>query len=121
MLPSVVCTPETAGGDIEYAWEKLKYEQRQQNDSAAKLEAGAKFIARVKTLCQDESILPSSRVWKYERRARDYIRLYLDVSDRRSQSSLTHKGIEAMRTKQKTHRNIMEIEREFVRNNLSYT
>ena len=73
LLPSVVCTPETAGGGIEYAWGKLKYEQRQQNDSAVKLEAGAKFIARVRSLCQDKSILPLSRVWKYERRARDYI------------------------------------------------
>jgi hypothetical protein len=31
LLPSVVCTPETAGGGIEYAWGKLKFEQRRQN------------------------------------------------------------------------------------------
>jgi hypothetical protein len=28
LLPSVVCTPETAGGGIEYAWDKLKFEKR---------------------------------------------------------------------------------------------
>jgi hypothetical protein len=87
LLPSVVCTPETAGGGIEYAWGKLKYEQRQQNEAAAKLEAGAKFISRVRVLCKDKEVLPLSRVWKYQRRARDYARLYLDITDRRGKSS----------------------------------
>lgn len=53
LLPSVVCTPETAGGGIGYAWGKLKFEQRRRNDAAVKLEAGVKFIERVKLLCND--------------------------------------------------------------------
>ena len=60
LLPSVVCTPETAGGGIEYGWGKLKFEQRKQNDSAVKLEAGVKFIERVKALCRSKIILPIS-------------------------------------------------------------
>lgn len=48
LLPSVVCTPETAGGGIEYAWGKLKFEQRRQNDSAVRLESGVKFVERVR-------------------------------------------------------------------------
>lgn len=117
LLPSVVCTPETAGGGIEYAWGKLKYEQRQQNDNAVRLEAGAKFIARVKALCKDTNILPLERVWRYQRRARDYIRMYMEVGDRHGKSALTHKELEAMRVKQKTHRNIMEVDRIFVKEN----
>ena len=114
LLPSVVCTPETAGGGIEYAWGKLKFEQRKQNDAAVKLEAGVKFIERVKILCNDKSILPMDRVWKFQRRARDYIRLYLQVNQRQGRTALTFKEIETMRTIQKTHRNIMEIDRKYV-------
>jgi hypothetical protein len=114
LLPSVVCTPETAVGGIEYAWGKLKFEQRKQNDAAVKLEAGVKFIERVKVLCNDKDILPLKRVWRFQRRARDYTRLYLEVGQRQGRTALTFKEIETMRTLQKTHRNIMEVERKFV-------
>lgn len=116
LLPSVVCTPETAGGGIEYAWGKLKFEQRRQNDSAVKLESGAKFVERVRVLCKDKNILPLERIWKFERRARDYTRLYLALGQRAGRTTLTHAEIENMRSKQKTHRNIMKIDREFVQN-----
>jgi hypothetical protein len=101
LLPSVVCTPETAGGGIEYAWGKLKFEQRRQNESAVRLEAGVKFIERVKILCTDKSILPLDR-------------LYLEFGERQGKTALTYKEIETMRTVQKTHRNIMEVDRKFV-------
>ena len=114
LLPSVVCTPETAGGGIEYAWGKLKFEQRRQNDAAVKLEAGVKFIERVKSLCTNKTVLPLERVWKFQRRARDYIRLYLEVGQRVGRTALTFKEIETMRKMQKTHRNIMEVDRKFV-------
>ena len=119
LLPSVVYTPETAGGGIEYAWGKLKFEQRRQNDAAVKLEVGVKFIERVKLLCADKVVLPLKRVWKYQRRARDYIRLYLDVGQRQGKTALTYKEIETIRTMQKTHRNIMEVDRKFVQSELS--
>lgn len=114
LLPSVVCTPETAGGGIENAWGKLKFEQRRQNDAAVKLEAGVKFIERVKMLCNNKIVLPLERVWRFQRRARDYIRLYLDVGLREGRTALTYKEIETMRKMQKTHRNIMEVDRKFV-------
>ena len=116
MLPSVVCTPETAGGGIEYAWGKLKFEQRRQNDSAVRLESGVKFVERVRVLCMDKTILPLSRVWKFARRARDYTRLYLAVGQRSGRTTLTYAEIEKMRSQQKTHRYIMEIDRVFVQN-----
>ena len=117
LLPSVVCTPETAGGGIEYGWGKLKYEQRKENDHATKLEAGAKFIERVKKLCKNTDILPIARVFRYQRRARDYIRLYMSEKLRTGKSAPSYTAIERMRKKQKTHRNIMEIDRSFVKDN----
>lgn len=114
LLPSVVCTPETAGGGIEYAWGKLKFERRKENDGAVKLESGVKFIERVKKLCKNESILPMSRVFKFERRARDYIRLYLSLKEREEKSAPSYFDLERMKKKQSTHRNIMEVDRSFV-------
>ena len=117
LLPSVVCTPETAGGGIEYGWDKLKYEQRKQSDSAVKLEDGVKFVERVKALCRSKIILPMSRVFKFQRRARDYIRLYIALGSRVGTSAPSYQDLERMRTKQSTHRNIMEIDRSFVQEN----
>ena len=114
LLPSVVCTPETAGGGIEYAWGKLKFEQRKENDGAAKLESGVKFIERVRKLCKSEIVLPMKRVFKFQRRARDYTRLYLSMQVRDSACAPSYFDIERMRKKQSTHRNIMEVDRNFV-------
>ena len=115
LLPSVVCTPETAGGGIEYGWGKLKFEQRKENSGAVKLESGLKFIERVRKLCVNREILPMSRIFKYQRRARDYIRMYLELGSRECQTAPSHSVLERMRKKSKTHRNIMEIDRDFVR------
>ena len=114
MLPSVVCTPETAGGGIEYAWGKLKFEQRKENNSAVKLESGVKFTDRVVKLCKNTDILPMSRVFRFQRRARDYIRLYLSIKAKDDANSPSFIDIERMRSSQSTHRNIMEIDRQFV-------
>jgi hypothetical protein len=117
LLPSVVCTPETAGLGIEYAWGKLKYEQRQENDKAAKLESGTKFVARVKVLCQSKTILPLARVYRFVRRTRDYIRMYMELSVRVGSTALTHAQQESMRGLQKTHRNIKDLDSKYLRNN----
>ena len=117
LLPSVVCTPETAGGGIEYGWGKFKYEQRRENDCATRLEAGVKFVERVKKLCKYTAVLPLSRVFKYQRRARDYKRLYTSETVRSGKSAPSYTAIERMRKKHKTHRNIMEIDRSFVKDN----
>jgi hypothetical protein len=117
LLPSVVCTPETAGLGIEYAWGKLKYEQRQENDKAAKLESGSKFVARVKVLCQNKTILPLARVYRFARRTRDYIRMYMELSVRVGATALTHAQQESMRGLQKTHRNIKDLDSKYLRNN----
>jgi hypothetical protein len=112
LLPSVVCTPETAGNGIEYAWGKLKFEQRKENSGAAKLESGVKFNERVRKLVTNVEILPMLRCWKFARRARDYIRMYLDMQG--SSSQPTYSELENMKKKMKTHRNIMEVDRVYV-------
>jgi hypothetical protein len=71
LLPSVVCTQETAGGGIEYASSKLKIEQKKENGSAMKLESGIKLNDRVSKLCKSKEILPVCRVFRFQRRARD--------------------------------------------------
>jgi hypothetical protein len=116
LLPSVVCTPETAGGGIEYAWGKLKFEQRKENSSAVKLESGVKFNERVSKLCKSKEILPMCRVFRFQRRARDYIRLYLAIR-RDDVNAPSFIDIERMRSKKSTHRNIMEVDRLFVQTN----
>ena len=86
-MPSVVCTPETAGGGIECAWGKLKFEQRKENSSATKLESGVKFNDRVSRLCKSKEVLPMSRVFRFQRRARDNIRLYMTIRSRTDSSA----------------------------------
>jgi hypothetical protein len=77
LSPSVVCTPETAGGGIEYTWGKVKFEQRRENNKAVKLESGVKFCERIRILSKNRDILPMVRVFRFQRRSRDYIRLYM--------------------------------------------
>ena len=114
---SVVCTPETAGLGIEFAFGKMKYEQRKANEDE-KLEGGQAFVTRIKILCTEGAVLHMlmERVWKFNRRARDYERVYMSVSGRDvGEHSLTHAEIESMRKKMSTHRNIMEQDRKFIR------
>ena len=56
------------------------------------------------------------RVFKFQRRARDYIRLYMSASEREGETALKYEEIELMRKKCKTHRNIMELDRVFINN-----
>ena len=51
LLETVVCSPEFAGGGIEYGWGYLKFKQRERNAAATKkLESGEAFKKRVKDL-----------------------------------------------------------------------
>ena len=108
LLETVVCSPEFAGGGIEYGWGYLKYCLRKRNSAALKkLESGELFKTRTRALFTDPDVITMDRVWKYQRRARDYIRLYIDCS-REGETALTHAEIEALRKKSKTHRNVGE-------------
>ena len=56
------------------------------------------------------------RVFRFQRRARDYIRLYLAIR-RDDVNAPSFIDIERMRSKKSTHRNIMEVDRLFVQSN----
>lgn len=121
LFKSVICHPEMAGGGIEYAWGKLKYEQRQRNQSAkAKLKSGEEFYAAIEALVHDKTVMSMERAWKYQRRARDYMRVYRAVSlggciGTGVASELTYADIEKMRTHQKSHRCTGEQDAQFCR------
>ncbi len=115
LLLCPICNPELAGGGLEYAWGKLKYTHRQRNQEKDKLPGGQEFMRRLIELLKDPDVLPMERVWKFERRARDYIRLYDNSIQRDGSSALTYDDIEKQRLKAKTHRCVGEgIERNFI-------
>ena len=116
LILSPICTPELAGGGLEYAWGKLKYEHRKKNAAKDKLSGGAEFFERILQLCTNKEHLPMSRIWKFQRRARDYIRLYDNCIERNGASALTYKEIETQKQRAKTHRCVGEgVERVFIR------
>ena len=109
LLTSVKCHPEMAGGGIEYCWGFLKYTHRQNNEKQTeKRKGGAVFKQTVLTLCTNRDVLAMARIWKYQRRARDYHRLYIALP---GDTVTSHGMLENMRKTYKTHRNIGEIER----------
>jgi hypothetical protein len=64
------------------------------------------------------SILPLERIWKFERRTRDYKNVYIKLGEGNIDADdVDHKFIEKMVKNHKTHRNIVEIDRSFLHDN----
>ena len=118
LLISVKCHPECAGAGIEYCWGKLKFEFRKRNHQKEKRKSGQELNRLLLQFINDSSILPIHRIWKFARRSRDYMRLYmnhhLNVATSSESKDLTHGVLERMKQEYKTHRNILEIERTFI-------
>jgi hypothetical protein len=101
------CHPETAGKGIEYCWGLVERYFRKINKGIAKELEKNVTIA----LC-----LSMSSIYKFERKTRDYMRLYLKLGVQ-PDGPLSYKELEDMRKHMKTyrsHRNVAEIEREFI-------
>ena len=91
------------GCGIEYAWGMSKKWFRRNNDCVS-----STLQSRIEhSLSKD--VLPLSRIWRFERRARSYMYMYLDNT-----TCQNYEQIEQAVTKYKTHRNIEEIEREYL-------
>jgi len=108
-----------AGAGIEYAWGKIKYNFRAQNSAEGKAKDGLAVEERLRQLIQSPDCIPVQRIWKYERRTRDYMRLYLEINRKilvgeMSLEDISFKKLETMRKVYTTHRNIAEIERSFI-------
>jgi len=61
--------------------------------------------------------LPLNRMWKFARKARDYKRTYLDHKEGIALTTdVNYALLEKARATYKTHRNMAEIDREFIAN-----
>ena len=71
-------------------------------------------------LYQYQNVLPIERIWKFERRSRDYCRMYKDVSKDIAdgiinQRDISYAGLELMQKVYKVHRDIGVIERLYLK------
>ena len=117
LLISPKCHPEIAGAGIEYSWGKAKmfYARNNSNISTLKL---AEFKSKI-VEALDPKVLTMERIWAYERRTRDYCRLYTEIDQKVSNQEIKREDVdytmlEKHRKLFKSHRNIKEIEREFI-------
>jgi hypothetical protein len=102
LLPSVKYHPEMAGNGIEYSWGQAERFFKKTNDLKA-----ANLRSNVARSLSYES-LPIERIWKYERKCRDYMRMYKDLA-KNSNSNLNYEDLEKLLKTYKTHRNISNI------------
>ncbi|KAJ1427294.1 hypothetical protein B484DRAFT_396149 [Ochromonadaceae sp. CCMP2298] len=77
LVTSVKCHPELAGCGIEYSWGKSKLEFRKKNNCTGKKRCNLKD--RVASSLDIGSVLPLERIWKFERRTRDYKNVYIKL------------------------------------------
>ena len=115
LILSPKCHPELAGCGIEYSWGKSKqYFRRKANDMiAANLHRS--IVASIQS-----DVLPIERIWKFERRSRDYRRMYKDVAKDIAdgvinQKDISYAGLELMQKVYKVHRDIGVIERLYLK------
>jgi hypothetical protein len=104
LLPSVKCHPEMAGHGIEYSWGQAERFFKATNDLKA-----ANLRNNVAKSLSYES-LPIQRIWKYERKCRDYMKMYKDIS-RNSLENLNYEELEKQVKTYKKHRNVSSIMR----------
>ena len=115
---SVKCHPELAGCGIEYSWGKMKLDLRRQNSAglhALSVSKGGKSIAEI-VRSQIPLSLSPERIWKYERKAREYRLMYVDLYEKIaagtiSEDDVTYSQLERMQKEQKSHRTMVELDK----------
>jgi len=105
------CHPELAVCGIEYSWGKLKLCYRRKNTRVG-VEKEKTIQERIEVLIPEA--LPVQRVWKFERKARDYRRMYVDLQEKIvnntfEEENITYASIQKMVKVMKSHRNIVEL------------
>lgn len=114
MIVSPKCHPELAGCGIEYSWGRIKMHfRRDVNDCVAK--------NLHENIVKASRIVDLESVWKFERRTRDYRRMYEELRTKTrdgniKQEDVSFQLLESMRKVYKSHRNMEEIDRDFIRN-----
>ncbi len=118
LLISPKCHPEIAGAGIEYAWGKSKMNYARNNGNIATIKMD-EFRRKVLESLSKNNVLTMERIWAYERRTRDYCRLYTEIDEKVANNIIkredVHYGmLEKQRKIYKSHRNIKEIEKKFL-------
>mmetsp|Transcript_17808 Transcript_17808/g.47436 ORF Transcript_17808/g.47436 Transcript_17808/m.47436 type:complete len:426 (-) Transcript_17808:240-1517(-) len=127
---SVKCHPEMAGNGIEYAWgmAKLQFRRRFNDLSTQRQAENVSKSLSTESVVDKDGVLRSAplcleRVRKYSRRARTYRYLYEKYGEK-LQELADERGVtgydllENMRKKVSTHRNICELEVEYLNDDL---
>jgi hypothetical protein len=110
---SPACHPELAGCGVEYSWGKAKVcFRRETNDCSAK-NLHANIINALHAITLD-------RVWRYERKTRDYRRMYADIAQQIENGTLkkelvSYTMLEKNVKKYKSHRSMLDIESKFIK------
>ncbi len=119
-MTSVRCHPELAGCGVEYCWGKLKLDFRRLNTrNNNKTHLNSSIESRIRALMPTS--LPIDRCWKFERKCRDYRRLYVNLekiikNNQLTRENVSYKYLEKMLRHQKSHRNIIELDKEYLDN-----
>ena len=111
VIVGVACHPEFAGEGVEYAFGMSKRHFRRHNNCVTKdLEINVRNSF-------SSAAVPFECVCKFGRRTREYMRMYLDLHERNVPvEEMTYNMLEkSMKDRKSTHRNILEIEREFLK------
>ena len=116
LVLSPKCHPEVAGCGVEYSWGKSKQVFRRDKNDGVAAHLQKNVVSSIDTL----DVLPLGRIMKFERRTRDYRRMYREIAHnvktgKQKECDVTYKSLEIMQKTFKTHRNIGEIERLFLR------
>ena len=123
---SVKCHPEMAGCGIEYCWGKLKLDLRRNNsrgeDTLSVAKGGKTMEVKLSALIPKS--LPLYRVLRFERKARFYRRMYVQLKAQHlsqlsrdssiKQEELSYTELEKMMKLQRSHRNIVELDRKYI-------
>jgi hypothetical protein len=113
LVTCVKCHPELATCGSEYSWGKSKMEFRRKNTGENKL---SNLLQRVQNSLDTTTLLYIGWIWKFERRTRNYRSVNVQLSESTvGHNDITHHFIEKMVKQHKTHRNIVEIDREYLR------
>ena len=105
--------PEIAGRGVEYCWGKSKVHFRHNNNYSSN---AANLEERVKESMNTADVLTLGRVRKFQRKANDYKRAYLALSNSPEDATeLEHKDTEAMKKKCKTHRCTLDQDYAFIK------
>ena len=109
-LASVKCHPEMAGSGIEYCWGQSERAFRKINEQST-----TDFLDNV-LVSLSYQYLPVSSIWSYERRTRDYMKCYKYFHKTNTSENMNYYGLEDMRRHVKSHRNIGELDKVFIKN-----